>query len=1132
MRHISKIGQVQRWRCALTCVTVLSVALSWRGWAGSARVWEETIVLPTYKVAPPDSNPRFYSGRTYQGAKATFYPYPVSDQMTELREDQKYKAVCLENEFIKISVLPELGGRIFTALDKGNGYDFFYRQHVIKPALIGMLGAWISGGVEWNVPHHHRASSFMPVDYTIQQEPDGSKTVWVGETELRHRMKWMVGLTLRPDRSYIEMTIKLFNRTPEAQSFLFWINPAVHANTNYQVLFPPSTEYAVQHGKPEFASWPIARQRYGGTDYTRGVDISWWKNHPSPVSFFAWNCQEDFFGGYDHGKEAGVVQVSNHHVSPGKKFFEWGNGPEGEMWTKILSDGDGPYLELMAGSYSDNQPDYSWCQPYETKVFKHYWYPVRKLGGLKNANTEGAVNLEVTNGTARLAFNTTARHAKARALLTAGNRKLLDQVVAISPAQPFVTNLVLAPGIDPDQLKATLLDEQNRSDQCAGNELISYQPVAKANAPMPKPVSRPVAPKDIASTEELYLTGLRIEQLYSPSFDPIPYYQEALRRDSGDYRANTALGSLYCRQGRFEEAEPLLRVATERASENYIRSKDCEAQYYLGVALRAQGKTEPARVAFYRSIWGQAWQAAGYYQLAEIATGQQHFLEALELLDRALQAGALNTKALELKTSVLRHVRRLAQADQIASQTLVLDPLNARALHERALLAGKGKTNSKALRSMNQALRGEVSAYLELAIDYSNAGLFQEAVSVLNVLVNQAPSPKRINPLVYYYLGSFYEKLADSADSEKAFQLAAQMPPDFCFPFQHEAAPILRQAIQRNPRDARAPYYLGNLLFDAQPLAAIAAWENAVRLEPDFALAQRNLGLARAQAQKDIAGAITCLEKALSLKPDDPRLYYELDVLYESGGAPLEKRLTRLNERAEVVALRDDAVTRRITLLTAAGESRAALEILRQRHFHNWEGSGALHDVYVDACVENGINHLAAGRGAEALSDFRAALQYPANQEVGKSRREQRVSQIYYWIGLAEEQLGRADEARAAYDRAAKTTEGAASEAQYYKALALQKLAQTDEARKAFEALEKHGQDELKRESETVDYFAKFGEKRAERLRLAQAHYLVGLASAGLGRKQEAEAQFQEALKLHPAHLGAIQALKSLAARG
>lgn len=1128
MRRIPKTGRAGRLSCVLAWTAFAFAALNSVAWAASgARVWEETIALPTYKVAAPDPNPRFYSGRTYQGARATFYPYLVSDQMTEVRENQNYRAVYLENEYVKISVLPELGGRIFSAVDKGNNYDFFYRQHVVKPALIGMLGAWISGGVEWNVPHHHRASSFMPVDYTVQHETDGGKTVWVGETELRHRMKWMVGLTLHPDRSYIEMTVKLFNRTPEAQSFLFWINPAVHANTNYQVIFPPSTEFAVQHGKPEFASWPIARQRYGGTDYTRGVDISWWKNHPSPVSFFAWNCQEDFFGGYDHGKDAGVVQVSNHHVSPGKKFFEWGNGPEGEMWTRILSDEDGPYLELMAGSYSDNQPDYSWCQPYEVKVFKHYWYPVRQLGGVKNANTEAAVNLEVTNGTAQVAFNTTKRYTRARAVLKAGDWTLLDQRISISPGHPFVTNSAVPAGVDPGRLKASLVvDEANRGAACPGGELISFQPAARANAPLPKPVSRPVAPKEITSNEELYLTGLRIEQLYSPAFDPVPYYQEAIKRDPGDYRANTALGSLYCRQGRFEEAEPLLRAAAERAGHNYIRSKDCEAQYYLGVALRAQGNTEAAKDAFYRAIWSQAWQAAGYYHLAEIGSHEKRYAEALESLDRALQAGALNTKALELKTSLLRRIQRFAEAGRLASRVLAVDPLNARALHERALLSGKGNANSKTLRPMNKALRGEVTSYLELAVDYSNAGLFEEAMSVLNAFVDQAPDKQRINPLVYYYLGYFYDHVGDTAKAAAALALAARMPPDFCFPFQHEAGPVLRHAIERNPQDAHAPYYLGNLLFDNQPLAAIAAWEKAVQLDAGFGLAQRNLGLGRAQAQKDIAGAITCLEKAVALKPDDPRLYYELDLLYESGGAPLEKRLGRLNQRPEVVARRDDAVTRRITLLTAAGQSETALKILRQRHFHNWEGSGSLHDVYVDACFQTGWNHLAAGRGSEALGEFRAALEYPANQEVGRSRREQRVSQIYYAIGLAQEASGQAAAAKASYERAAKAGDGAASEGQYYRALAMQKLGQTEEARKAFEDLEKHGQDELKRESDTVDYFAKFGEKRAERLRLAQAHFVVGLGCLGLGRNEEAQAQFRQALELHPAHLGAIQALK------
>ncbi|MHC4728199.1 MAG: DUF5107 domain-containing protein, partial [Planctomycetota bacterium] len=341
----------------------------------TVKIYEEPLVIPTYEIGQPDPNPRFYTGRTYQGAQGRVYPYPMQDVLTDTRRDKTYKAVYLENEYVQICVLPEIGGRVFAALDKTNNYDFLYRQHVIKPALIGMLGAWISGGIEWCIPHHHRATTFMPVDYTLQENPDGSKTVWVGEIELRHRMKWIIGITVYPEKSYMEATIKIINRTPFVNSILCWANVAVHANPDYQVLFPPGTEYATYHGKNQFARWPVSHEFYSGVDYTKGVNLSWWKNHPSPISFFAWNYQDDFFAGYDHGKQAGTAFIANHHIAPGKKLWEWGPGPRGQMWDRILTETDGPYIEIMAGAYSDNQPDYSWIQPYEVKIIKEYWYP-------------------------------------------------------------------------------------------------------------------------------------------------------------------------------------------------------------------------------------------------------------------------------------------------------------------------------------------------------------------------------------------------------------------------------------------------------------------------------------------------------------------------------------------------------------------------------------------------------------------------------------------------------------------------------------------------------------------------------------------------------------------------------------
>src|ERR1022692_4223896 len=221
---------MQRGMCRSASVFVLSLAMSSLLFAAGApvKVWEEKVTIPTYLIGPPDPNPQFYFGGASQGAQHRIYPYPVYDNLTTERKDKTYKMVYLENEYVKIGILPELGGKVFEAVDKSNGYDFIYHQHVIKPALIGLIGAWMSGGIEWNIPHHHRASTFLPVQYRVEENADGSKTVWVGELEVRQRMRWAVGYTVRPGKSYLEASLRILNRTPVVNTMLCFANVAVH----------------------------------------------------------------------------------------------------------------------------------------------------------------------------------------------------------------------------------------------------------------------------------------------------------------------------------------------------------------------------------------------------------------------------------------------------------------------------------------------------------------------------------------------------------------------------------------------------------------------------------------------------------------------------------------------------------------------------------------------------------------------------------------------------------------------------------------------------------------------------------------------------------------------------------------
>lgn len=1077
------------------------------------KMWKEAMVIPTFIVAPPDPNPIFPRGRAYQGARGFIYPYPLLDRLTDIREDKTYTALFLENKYLRICVLPEIGGRIFEAVDKTNNYNFIYRQHVIKPALIGMLGAWISGGAEWNVPHHHRATSFMPVDYALEENLDGSKTIWVGELELRHRLKWIVGLTLFPESSIVEVTMKIFNRTPLAHSFLCWANVAVQANVNYQVIFPPSTEYATFHGKNQFSRWPISGEVFSRVDYTAGVDVSWWKNHPAPTSFFDWDSKEDFFGGYDHGKEAGIALVADRHLVPGKKFFTWGTGSDGKMWEKILTDDDGPYLELMFGAYSDNQPDYSWCEPYETKMVKQYWFPIRQLKGLKNATPKAACNLIVTGDKiVQLGFNTTSEHKDAKVLLKAGERILHEEKIDISPQKPYQKEVAFPPDLEEKNLSLFLYSEKNE-------EIICYKPPQKEGTPMPRPVTPPPPPSEMKTAEELYLTGLRLEQFHNPSVDTYPYFEEALRRDPDDYRVNTALGLLLLKRGLFQEAEEKLRRAINQVTQNYTRPKDCEALYYLGAALLAQGKADEAYDHFYRAAWSPAWHSASYYALAEICARKENLSDALEFVNRSLSTNSLNTKALNLKASLLRRLSRLEEAKNQASSTLAIDPLDFWAGNELYLAESElnlKKEADRELEDLRVKMRDAVQNYLELAVDYGNCGLWDEAIEVLSRIANSSRKDSSSYPLVYYYLGYFWEKKGDHEKAAQLAQTASLMPPDYCFPFRLESIDVLRWAEGINPKDGRAPYYLGNLLFDLQPEKAIAEWEKSKELDGTFSFVNRNLGLAYGRVKNDIPRAIASLEKALAYNRDDPRLYYELDGFYEAAGVSPQKRLKLLEKNHNIVVQRDDALSREILLLVQLGQYDKAIRLMKGHHFHVWEGGGEIHDLYVDAHLFRGREYFWQKKYDAARHYFEAALEFPENLEVGKPYSGGRFPEIYYFIGTAHEATGDIERARDCYEKSVASPRDY-SELSYYQGLSLQRLGRGEQAINLFDELIRFAEERLN-EGPSADYFAKFGERQSANRQMAHFNYLLGLGYLGKGKTEEAKAEFEKALAFDPNH--------------
>lgn len=1101
------------WIFLCVCVIAGSIAgaLTGEGQGQEVRIWEEDLVLPTYLTRDASEFPIFYNGRAYQGAQGKVYPYPFLDELTDEKRDVAYTAVYLENEYLKVCVLPELGGRIFSARDKTNGYDLFYRQSVVKPALIGMLGAWLSGGVEWNVPHHHRATAFLPVDYALEENPGGSKTIWIGEIELRHRMTWAIGLTLHPGRSLLQTSVRIENRTPSAHSMLYWANVAVHTNEDYQVIFPPGTKFATYHGKNQFAHWPIARGSYNRVDYGGGVDVSWWKNHPAPTSFFAWNYCDDFLVGYDHGRRAGVMHVADHNVMPGKKFWTWGTAEQGRRWDTILSDSDGPYLELMVGAYSDNQPDYSWMKPYEIRTVSHCWYPIRDIGGAKAANLEAALNLEFGENSVRIGVNVTRPHRGARIVLREEGREIYAEDVNVSPERPYSREVSISSFFIPEDLELVFESE--------GEVLLSYSPEPPRQEERPEAVVPPPPPEKIATAEELYLAGLRLEQFHNPTRDPYPYYIEALKRDPEDARTNTQLGKYFMKRRMFAAAKHHLEAAVRRLSRNHTRPADGEALYYLGLCRRWDENFSPAIDAFQRAAWDSAWRAPACMNLAEMACSEGRYTDALRFLEQAGVRGGQVAKALPFRAALLRRLGKPDLAAATARSVLERNPLDFWARNELTLVAfetGDVHEAEGMLKRLNELMRGEVQSFLELALDYLACGLNRESRDVLQRFLS---STDEGHPLVLYTLGFLEDQEGNRTTAGEYISRASSLKPARCFPFRLEMSRIILNALDHNPQDARAAYYMGNQQFELLPDEGLKYWETARDLGETYFMVFRNLGLAYARVRNDETEAVRNLKKAVALDPSHPRLYVELDRMCETIGEEPVKRLALLEQNLDVVKQRDDALTQVIKLLVELGRYDRALELLDGHHFHVWEGGGQIHNTHVHAHLLRGSGLFRMGRYEEALKDFRRADEYPQNLDVGRPVHGGRRAQVWYFIGTALEALGRKAEAEEAF-RISSSHGRDWSELSFYRGLSLNKLGRGEEAVSKFRGLAEYAEQRISA-SPAMDFFTKFGEKQSAAAQKARAFYLLGLARLGLAQKKEARDAFLEAVRLDPNHFWA-----------
>lgn len=951
----------------------------------------------------------------------------------------------------------------------------------------------------------------MPVEYQIEEHKDGGRTVWLSEHEPMNRMKGMVGICLSPGKSIIEAKVRLYNRTALPQTFLWWANAGIRVHDQYQAFFPPDVTFVADHAKRAVSRFPVARGYYYGVDYSAGVDITWYKNIPVPTSYMVTKSAYDFFGGYDHAKGAGVVHVADRGVAPGKKMWTWGNAEFGYAWDRELTDSDGPYIELMAGVFTDNQPDFSWLQPYETKTFRQYWYPIQEIGPVKNANRLLAVNLERKGGEWIVGACATERLERVRLVLTSGDTVVLDERISLLPGRPYVSRLEIA---DVAQERDLLL----RVLSADGGELIRYRSEAREESELGEPATEPPAPEQMASSDELYITGLHLDQYRHATRQPETYWLEALRRDPNDARCNTAMGVLLLRRGQAGAAEEHLRRAVTRLTRRNPNPCDGEPYYHLGIALQALERFDEAYDAFRKSGWSYAFVSAAGYRMATLACRRGDFELALQHLEDALTANSQHLQARNLKTAILRRSGKQDAALEMARETQRIDRLDFWASRELDL--------QDCTRAAPDLLRGDPQNYLDLAYDYAEAGFWADAMAVLD----SCPAP---HPMVFYSLAHFCDQAGDADAAQRFRHMGAEASPDYCFPARLEELRVLENAVATNPQDPRAHYYLGNLLYDKQRREeAVGHWARACELDSAFSIPWRNLGIAYFNLRGDAGRATACYRKARAANPADARLLYEYDQLRKRTGAEPRERLAELERERPLVEHRDDLTIELVTLYNQTDRPATALEILLSRRFHPWEGGeGLVSGQYVLAHTLLGRRALAEGNANEALQHFEAARSYPHNLGEGKHLlTDERHMDCF--AAQAFSMLGRDAEARRSWERAA---DGPCAPGMFtwFRALALRALGQSEPADKLLSELRAFAEERLRADIK-IDYFATslpnflLFEDNLQQRNTVECLFLRGIANQGQGRTAEAAEDLRKVLELDRNHIWARLVLREL----
>ncbi|MHA4844965.1 DUF5107 domain-containing protein [Flavitalea antarctica] len=791
-----KLSRIYRFGLKPVLLFVHLVSLDTMGVAQQSQVTETTESLRTYPYSDPNPIPVLGLNKKV----APFYPYFVFDGYTDKSTMQNWKVVKLENPYITVSVLPEVGGKVMGAVEKSTNNEFVYLNHVMKFRAIGIRGPWTSGGIEHNfgLDLGHAPWAASAVDYFIRNNKDGSVSCIVGGLDLASRSEWRVDIRLPKDKAYFETNSIWFNPTPLHQSYLSWENAAFKASDDLQFYFP-GTHHIGHDGSA--SPWPIDKNG-------RNLAIYKENNFGESKSYHVVGNARNWFGGYWHNRKFGFGHWAPYADAPGKKLWIWALSREGAIWEDLLTDADGQYIEAQSGAILNQAAERSGYhspftqlshRPLYAESKNEIWFPVKNTGGMADANAFGTLNVMVSGDSLKIAISPHTIINDSLIVFHKGVR-VLGELLHLQPMQVFDRMLLLT-SVDLNSTRVSL-----------GQGKLLFAP--KENV-----INRPVT---ASPNDTLYQSAQRFFRMaeeqnsmrnYKAAFDN---YQQCLSIEPGHYDALSRVAEYYYRAGDYEagirHAQKVLQYDTYHGAANFI----------YGNLLLKQGKLDEAEEAFNMASRSIEYRSASVVYNAGIQLQKKNFEEAAQYSIRALDYNKKNLLAYQFLITAYRKLQQKSRADSTINLLLDVDPLNHYARFEKYLL----QPSDSCLKHFKSAIRNELSheTYLELAITYANQGLTEEAITVLE----QSPS----YPTVYYWL-AYLKRDTDAAASGSYLKQAIALSPAFVFPFRMESMSVLNWANNALP-SWKTTYYLALVRWNNLQTAEAMRLFSDCANEPDF----------------------------------------------------------------------------------------------------------------------------------------------------------------------------------------------------------------------------------------------------------------------------------------------------------